>query len=153
VEVNRTHSLSSALDGGEESASCPGRFTPQGKSPSTHWVGGWVDPRAGLHMLKRKLPPPLQESNPDDPIVQPVASRYTDWIIPAHDITLTCNNFQIVSHVISVIVVLWVCKELYWITPHSILSLFKSSAKICRMNTQFGIVSIRVFHSLKCCRN
>jgi hypothetical protein len=27
------HSLTSTLDGGEWSASCPGRFTPQGKSP------------------------------------------------------------------------------------------------------------------------
>jgi len=28
-----THSLTSALDGGEWSASHPGHFTPQGKSP------------------------------------------------------------------------------------------------------------------------
>jgi hypothetical protein len=32
-----THSLTSALDGGEWSASRPGRFTPQGKSPWYPW--------------------------------------------------------------------------------------------------------------------
>jgi hypothetical protein len=30
---NSTHSLTSALDGGEWPGSRPGRFTPQGKSP------------------------------------------------------------------------------------------------------------------------
>jgi hypothetical protein len=30
---NSTHSLTSVLDGGEWSASRPGRFTPRGKSP------------------------------------------------------------------------------------------------------------------------
>jgi hypothetical protein len=40
--------LTSALAGGEWSASCPARFTPVGKGPSTHWIGDWVDPRAGL---------------------------------------------------------------------------------------------------------
>jgi alpha-glucosidase (family GH31 glycosyl hydrolase) len=39
----------SALDGGEWSASHPGRaFTPGERTPSTHWTGGWVSTRAGL---------------------------------------------------------------------------------------------------------
>jgi len=37
-----THSLTSALDGGEWSALCPGRFTPKERAPGTHWIGGWV---------------------------------------------------------------------------------------------------------------
>jgi hypothetical protein len=41
------HYLTSALDGGEWSASRPGRCTP-GKSPGNHWIGGWVGPRAVL---------------------------------------------------------------------------------------------------------
>jgi hypothetical protein len=55
----------------------PAALAP-GKSPVTHFIGGWVDPRAGLDdMEKRKLElPPLL-------VVQPVASRYTDWAIPA----------------------------------------------------------------------
>jgi len=41
-----THSLISALDGGEWSASRFGRFTPRGRFPATHWIGDWVGPRA-----------------------------------------------------------------------------------------------------------
>jgi hypothetical protein len=47
------------------SASRPGRFTPWGRSPFTHWIGGWVGPRAGLDMIvKRKIPSPCWDSNP-----------------------------------------------------------------------------------------
>jgi hypothetical protein len=40
------HSLTSALDGDEWSASRPGRFTPRESDPGTHWIGGWVGHRA-----------------------------------------------------------------------------------------------------------
>jgi hypothetical protein len=74
-----THSLASAIDGGEWSASRPGRFTPRERDPGTHWIGGWVGPRAGLDaVVKRKIRSPRRESNPRTPIVQPVAQRYTD---------------------------------------------------------------------------
>jgi hypothetical protein len=52
---------------------------PPGKSPGTHFIGGWVDPRADLDDMEKwkfftlsglELPLPL--------VVQPVASRYTD---------------------------------------------------------------------------
>jgi hypothetical protein len=33
------HFLTSALDGGEWSASRPGRFTPRERTPRTHWIG------------------------------------------------------------------------------------------------------------------
>jgi hypothetical protein len=79
-----THSLTSAVDGGEGSASRPSRFTPRGRSPGTHWIGGWVGPRAVLDALvMRKIPSPRRESNPRTAIVQPVAQRYTDWTITA----------------------------------------------------------------------
>jgi hypothetical protein len=39
--------LTSALAGGKWTASRPGRITP-----GTHWIGGWVDPRAGLDVEK-----------------------------------------------------------------------------------------------------
>jgi hypothetical protein len=39
----------------EWSAPRPGRFTPGERSPGTHWIGGWVGPRAGLDDVKRKL--------------------------------------------------------------------------------------------------
>jgi hypothetical protein len=35
-----THSLTSALHGGEWSASCPGRFTPRERASGSHWIGG-----------------------------------------------------------------------------------------------------------------
>jgi hypothetical protein len=41
--------MTSALAGGEWSASRPGRFPPPpGKNPYTHWIGGWVDTSEGL---------------------------------------------------------------------------------------------------------
>jgi hypothetical protein len=39
-----THSLTSALDGGEWSASCHGCFTPNERDHCTHWIGGSVGP-------------------------------------------------------------------------------------------------------------
>jgi len=33
-----------ALDGGERSASHPGHFIPGERTPSSHWIGGWVGP-------------------------------------------------------------------------------------------------------------
>jgi len=43
-----THSLNSALEGGEWSASRSGRFTPRERACGTRWIGGWVGPRAVL---------------------------------------------------------------------------------------------------------
>jgi hypothetical protein len=48
VDVEIQVFLTSALVGGNWSASRPGRFTPGGRASETHWIGGWVDPRAGL---------------------------------------------------------------------------------------------------------
>jgi hypothetical protein len=49
-----THSLTSALDGGEWSASGLGRFTPRERAPGTHWIRGWVGPRAVLDAMVKK---------------------------------------------------------------------------------------------------
>jgi hypothetical protein len=40
--------LTTALDGGEWSASRPDCFISRERAPGTHWVGGLVGPRAGL---------------------------------------------------------------------------------------------------------
>jgi hypothetical protein len=60
--------LTSALVGGERSASPPGHFTP-----GTHWIGGWMGLRIGMDSVESRkiLPPPGLE-------LQLVASRYTD---------------------------------------------------------------------------
>jgi hypothetical protein len=75
-----THSLTSALDGGDWSASRHGRFNPSERAPGTHWIGSWVSPTAVLDaVVKRKIPSPRRESNSWTLNVQPVAQRYTDW--------------------------------------------------------------------------
>jgi hypothetical protein len=40
-------------------------------------MGGWVGPRTGLDDVEKR------DSNSDLSVVQPVASRYTDYAIPA----------------------------------------------------------------------
>jgi hypothetical protein len=48
--------LDSAIAGGEWSASRPGLFTHRERAPGTHWIGGWMGPRASLDYLeKRKI--------------------------------------------------------------------------------------------------
>jgi hypothetical protein len=43
------------------------------RAPGTHWIGGWVGPRAVMDaVVKRKIPSPRRESNPRTLIVQPV---------------------------------------------------------------------------------
>jgi hypothetical protein len=51
-----THSLTSALDGGEWPASRPDRFTLREWAPHTHWIWGWVSRRASLDAaVERKI--------------------------------------------------------------------------------------------------
>jgi hypothetical protein len=49
-----THSLTSALDGSEWSASRPGRFIPRERALDTHWIGGWVGPGAVLGVVMKR---------------------------------------------------------------------------------------------------
>jgi hypothetical protein len=46
--------LTSALVGGEWSASRFGRITPRERAPGTHRIGGWVDPRTGLEAVEKR---------------------------------------------------------------------------------------------------
>jgi hypothetical protein len=52
VKASRRYSSysfsTSALDGGEWSASRPGRALPRERIPGTHCTGGWVGPGTGL---------------------------------------------------------------------------------------------------------
>jgi hypothetical protein len=52
VHVQINIFLTSALVGGEWSASRPGRF-----APGAHWTGGWVNPRAGVDNVEKILDP------------------------------------------------------------------------------------------------
>jgi hypothetical protein len=88
-----TYSLTSALDGGEWSASRPGRFTPRERAPGTHCIGGWVGSRAVLDaVVKRKIPSSRREWNLRTPIVQSVAQRYTNRAITALNNNNNNNN-------------------------------------------------------------
>jgi hypothetical protein len=49
VDVETRVSLTSALFGGERSASRPARFTPRERASGTHRTGVWVDPRVSLN--------------------------------------------------------------------------------------------------------
>jgi hypothetical protein len=68
--------FSSARDGGEWSASRPGRFTTRERAPSTHCTGGWVGPRAVLDtVVKRKILSPagnrtLEHRSPNIPYIK-----------------------------------------------------------------------------------
>jgi hypothetical protein len=46
--------LTSALVGGEWSASLLGHFTPEEWAPGAHWIRGWVGPRAGLDDVEKR---------------------------------------------------------------------------------------------------
>jgi hypothetical protein len=69
--------LTSALDGGEWSASQPGRFTPGKIAPGTHCRGEWVGFRAGLDAVEKRTKLPFQESKAGRP-----AHRHADLAIP-----------------------------------------------------------------------
>jgi hypothetical protein len=46
--------LTSALDGGEWLVLRHGRFVTREIAHATHWLGGWVGPRAGLDAVERR---------------------------------------------------------------------------------------------------
>jgi hypothetical protein len=48
IELQLHAFLTSALYGGKWSAAGPGCSTPKERTPSSHWIGGWVGPKAGL---------------------------------------------------------------------------------------------------------
>jgi hypothetical protein len=45
--------LTSALVGGEWTAPRPGHFIPGEITSSTHWIGRWMGPRAGLDDMEK----------------------------------------------------------------------------------------------------
>jgi hypothetical protein len=54
VDVQIHIFLTLALVGVGWLASRPGRFTPGKRSPSTHWIGGWMGPRTDLDDVERR---------------------------------------------------------------------------------------------------
>jgi hypothetical protein len=72
--------LTSVLDGGEWSASRSGRFIPGEGASGTHWMGGWVGPRAGLDRVKKsKISFSCRELNPGRPGRSPPLYRLSSY--------------------------------------------------------------------------
>jgi hypothetical protein len=85
--------LTSALDGGEWSATRPGRVIPRERNPGEQWIGGRVEPRVGLDALvKRKVPSLGWDSNPR--LSNPQPSTDDDDIIA---ITKTIIKFSVIA--------------------------------------------------------
>jgi hypothetical protein len=55
VDIQTHVFLASVLVGDEWSASRPGLFILGEKASGTHWLGGWVCPRAGLDYVEKIL--------------------------------------------------------------------------------------------------
>jgi hypothetical protein len=69
------------------------RFTPGERTSGTHWIEGWVSPRAGLDAgARRKILCPCRGSNLDRPIVQPVVRHYTAWATATPTVSCTVRN-------------------------------------------------------------
>jgi hypothetical protein len=74
--------LTSALDGGEWSASRPGRALPPGKEPPVP-IGqeaGWAAEAVWTQRLEEKSSAPVGDRTP---VVQSVVRYCTDWATPA----------------------------------------------------------------------
>jgi hypothetical protein len=70
--------MTSALAGGEWSASSPFRFNPGERVLGTNFIGGWVGLRAGLDNVEKRIFFTLQGLELRPSVVQLVASSYTD---------------------------------------------------------------------------
>jgi hypothetical protein len=75
--------LNSALAGSTWSVLGPDRFIPRERAPTTHWLGGWVDPRAGLDEVGKRKFLSLPGLTLDRSVVQPAVSLFTGYVIPA----------------------------------------------------------------------
>jgi hypothetical protein len=72
------------------SASRTGRFTPRKRAPGTHWIGGWVGPRAVVEaVVKRKFPAPAENRN-----LEPESSSPYPRTIPTELSRLTTKYIQ-----------------------------------------------------------
>jgi len=58
-----------------------GYFVPGKEAPGNFWLGGWMSPQS-----RSECP-----AGNRTPVLQPVASKFTDWVMPAQNM---CNLFQ-----------------------------------------------------------
>jgi hypothetical protein len=67
----------------------PRPLYPQERAPGIHWIGGRVNSGAGLDDVEKRNFLTLSGLEFRPLVVQPVASRYTDWAIPAPCVSAT----------------------------------------------------------------
>ena len=74
VEVQVHSFVTAALHRGERAAPRPGGFIPVERARVTHWIGGWVGPRAGVDDFEyRKIPCFRRKLNRRSSVVQALA--------------------------------------------------------------------------------
>jgi hypothetical protein len=93
-------------------------------APGNEWIEGWVDTRSGLDdKWRRENSWSYRDSNSDPSVVQPVASRYSDFATPAlwEYYSIHNNNFFIV---------LWWLQNTWWflLYERNLCSVLRSSA-------------------------
>ena len=86
--------MTTALEGGEGSASLPGRSLLR-ERPGTHCTGSWVGPRAGLDRCRKPRPKPRF----DPRTVQPIASRYTNY---ATEGSILCPKIKFLTIILAI---------------------------------------------------
>jgi hypothetical protein len=72
--------LTLALEGCEWSASRTRRSASREKAPSTHWIGGWVDPSAGLALwITEQSLVPVQNQTPARSYLVAIPTELSCW--------------------------------------------------------------------------
>jgi hypothetical protein len=66
---------------------CP--LYPGERAPDTHWIGGWVDPTAGLDDLEKRKFLTLLGLELQPSVIQPIASHYTNYKLFSNSVTAT----------------------------------------------------------------
>jgi hypothetical protein len=79
VDVQIHIFLISVLVGDKWSPSRPDRFTSGERASGTDWIGGWVDPRAGLDDMVKKQILTLPGLAPR-PLGRPASSQSIYWV-------------------------------------------------------------------------
>jgi hypothetical protein len=72
----------------------PSRFTSEERATGTHWIGGWVDPRAGLDTVEKRkfLTVPGLELRP---FGRPACCQLLYWLhYPAPDTIKRLGNVE-----------------------------------------------------------
>jgi hypothetical protein len=135
--------LASALAEGELSASRPCCFTTGERAPGTHGMGGWVDPRTDLDDMESENSYSHRDSNCDPSVVQAVASRYNDWVIPA----LLTHTHTHISDLISYEQKAWIwpIRRMYWLVSQPSWSLVRTG-NAARIHTRQALLRQHVFH-------